>query len=315
MPFQMPVFTEEQLSSMIAGSPNRVIADVLNVFFSCSFTEWDVEYALGRKPAKVIGISSRLSVLECWNHPAGEVQQLVQAVSHRLRGNRVQASNTNWVEIAVRIALLFAAYCSLVAAEKIQRSLPLDVAVTTGDFAMPMAVWYARKMGLPVGVIICGCNSNGSFWDLLNRGEFDSGDAVAKTVTPDADFVIPRNLERLIFDLLGLEETHRYLHRCSLGRTYYLPEEARVVLSRHMFAAVCSNGRMRSIINGVYRTRSYVLSPYGALAYASLQDYRAITGESRPALLVAERSPLLDSALVSRILRMEESHLRQHLSD
>lgn len=313
VPFRMPKIKQEELAAMVASSQNRIIADVLNLFFSCALTEWDIEYAIGRKPARVATVSSRLSVLECWNNPTGDTTQLVQGISNRLRGERSTEQPSNWLGMAVRIALLFAAYGNLVASGKIHLGVPLDVAVTTGDFAAPMAAWYARQMGLPIGKIICGCNANGSFWDLLNRGELATGDTVVKTATPDADVVVPRNLERLICSVCGVEENLRYLQRCSMGRPYFLPEDKLDELRGGMFAAVCSDTRMASIVLGVYRIRSYILSPYAALAYGSLQDYRAITGESRPVLLIAERSPLCDGALVGKLLHIPEAELRQHL--
>lgn len=314
VPFRMPAIGNEELSALFASSPNRIIAEVLNLFFNGNLTEWDMEYTLGRRPTRVSTVGSRLSVLECWNDPAGDVRQLVRALSRRLRGERSDAEPTNWFSMAVRIALLFSAYGSLLSAGRIHRNVPLDVAVCTGDFAAPMAAWYARRMGLPIGKIICGCNANGGFWDLLNRGEFDTGAVTVKTATPEADFVVPRDLERLIFDTCGLEENLRYLQRCAMGKTYFLPEEKLETLCDGMFAAVSSDRRMASIVLGVYRTCGYILSPYAALAYGSLQDYRAITGESRPALLVSEKSPLRDDALVGKLLRIPTGELRQHLN-
>ena len=315
VPFRMPKIKEEELAVLAASSQNRIIADVLNLFFSSELTEWDIEYAVGRRPSRIATVSSRLMVLECWNNPTGDVGQIVQGISHRLRGERDGGMPTNWLNMAVRIALLFAAYGSLVSSGKIRRNVPLDVAVTTGDFAAPMAAWYAKQMGLPIGKIICGCNANGSFWDLLNRGEFPTGDTVVKTATPEADFVVPRNLERLICAVFGVEENLRYLLKCSKGRPYFPPEDKMNDLCSGMFAAVCSDSRMASIVSGVYRTRGYILSPYAALAYGSLQDYRAITGENGPVLLVSERSPLCDGALVSRLVRIPEAELRQHLNN
>ena len=169
-------------------------------------------------------------------------------------------------------------------------------------------------MGLPIGNIICGCNSNGGFWDLLNRGEFSTGDIVTDTSTPEADIVVPRNLERLICATLGVEETKQYLLCCSKGRTYRLSEDFLQILGKGLFAAVISDSRVASIIPGVYHTCGYVLSPYAALAYGSLQDYRAMTGHTNPALLVAERSPAKNRQQVSQLLQIPEKELRNFVS-
>ena len=86
------------------------------------------------------------------------------------------------------------------------------------------------------------------------------------------------------------------------------------MLGRGMFAAVISDSRVASIIPGVYHTCGYVLSPYAALAYGSLQDYRAMTGHTNPALLVAERSPAKNRQQVSQLLQIPEKELRNFVS-
>lgn len=310
VPFRMPKLTKEQLEALAETAPAQIVADVLNLFFSCSLTAWDVEFAVGRKTVKTAVIGRRLMAAELWHNAGLDAAHAARRLSGRIRGGRGEDAS-NWMQIAVRIALLFASYGSLLASGSIRPHRLMDVAVTTGDFTMPMAAWYARQMGLPIGNIICGCNDNGSVWDLLNRGEFSTGDVLTRTATPEADIVVPRDLERLIYAILGMEETKRYLLCCSRGRTYTLPEDAQQKIGQGLFAAVISDLRVASIVPGVYRTRGYVLSPYGALAYGSLQDYWATTGQSRPALLVAERSPLRDSQQVSALLQIKENELHR----
>lgn len=309
VPFRMPKFHKEQLEALATTTPVQIVADVLNIFFSCGLTAWDVELAIGRKPVKAVSIGRNLQCLELWRSSGSDVMQAAQRLSDRIRGGQKGQTPTNWMQIAVRIALLFASYGSQLASGALRVHRLFDVAVTTGDFAMPMAAWYARQMGLPIGNIICGCNSNGSIWDLLNRGEFSTGDVRAVSITPEADIVVPRNLERLISATLDTEEVQRYLLCCGKGRTYTLAEDTLQKVGQGMFAAVISDSRVTSILPGVFHTRKYVLSPYAALAYGSLQDYRAMTGHTRPALLLAERSPLRDRNLLAQLLQISENDL------
>lgn len=299
LPFRMPLLNQEQIKAMGLSAPAQTVANVLNKLFSTSLTAWDVEVAIGRHPIGMVSIGRRLTAGELWKNRGQDVSHMVQALSDRV-GGREQP--TNWVEIAVRIALLFAAYGMLLRNNGLQGWEKLDLAVTTGDFSTPIAAWYAREMGLPIGNILCGCNANGTFWDLMNRGEFASGDMVLPTSTPEADVVVPRNLERLIHGIFGVEENRRYLSQCRQGRNYTLSEEQLNQLKHEMFVAVVSNDRVASILPGVYGTTEYVLSPYAALAYGSLLDFRAISGEENPTLLVAERSPAKDRELVNRLI-------------
>ena len=80
------------------------------------------------------------------------------------------------------------------------------------------------------------------------------------------------------------------------------------------FAAVISKKRMESIIPNVYKTSGALLGPESALAYGGLQDYRAITGESRPALILTEKSPACDAQTVCSALGIPRDQLEKTLS-
>jgi threonine synthase len=202
------------------------------------------------------------------------------------------------MQVAVRIALLFASWGSLRSSDLVRTNSRLDVAVTTGDFAMPMAVWYARQMGLPIGNIICGCNDNGKLWDLLHHGQLHT------------DSSIPSNLERLISATLGTVETKNYLQICEKAGIYTLDEEQLAILNDGLSAAVVSEKRMESVIHNVYNASGYLLGPCSALAYGSLQDYRAKKTEIRSTLIFSERSPLCDCTTVSKALDLTEKEIR-----
>lgn len=313
-PFRLPKLEKGDILALADRSFGQNMAEILNAFFGCSLTGWDVEFSVGRNPVKMHTITHRILIAEVWHNSQWKFDHAIRAVSDRLRKEGAGAPAANWVNIAVRIAALFGVYGLLLTTKQVDIHTPLDIAVTSGDFASPMAAWYAREMGLPLGNIICGCNANGGVWDLLHRGEFSTGDIAAKTCTPEADIVVPRNLERLICGALGTEETLRYLDCCANGTVYAPAAMAFEALRKGMFAAVISDSRVKNIIHSVYRTSNYVFSPYAALAYGSLLDYRAKTGESRAALLLTERSPICDSDLVASALNVQVPELLKRIS-
>ena len=313
-PFRHSSFNPEDILALKDNSFSQNMANVLNHFFSCGLTGWDIEFIIGRSPVKMNMITHRIHIAECWHNSHWKFDRTVQVLSDRLRQESVGEIPTNWVAIAIRIATLFALYGQLLAAGQIEPGTALDVAVTTGDFTVPMAAWYARKMGLPIGNIICGCNENGGVWDLLHHGQMATGGICVKTTTPEADVVVPRNLERLVFETLGMEENLRFLDCCLTGSMYGPAEEQFETLRAGMFAAVISDSRVDSIIHSVYRTSNYMFSPYGALAYGSLLDYRSKTGESRAALLLSERSPICDSDQVAKAMQVPVSEILKRIN-
>ena len=313
-PFRLTKFSRADIVSLQNASFAENMAQILNHFFSAGLTARDMEFAIGRNPMGIHSITHRIFVAELWHNSQWKFDYFLQSLTDRLRGDQQHGSPSNWVRIAVRIAALFATYGQLLATEQIDMDTVMDVAVVTGDFEGPMAAWYAREMGLPVGNVICGCNANGGVWDLLHHGEMSTGGVAVRTSTPDADVVVPRDLERLVYLTLGREETHRYLDKCRMGGIYALHEEQLALLSKGMFAAVISDDRVNSIIHSVYRTSSYVFGPYSALAYGSLLDYRAKTGESRPVLLISERSPICDSEQVAKAMQVPVAELIKRIN-
>lgn len=313
-PFRLVTFSAEQIAALKERSFSQNMADVLNHFFACGLTGWDIEFVIGRSPVKMHTVTHRIHIAESWHNTQWKFDYAVQMLSDRLRRDSSTQAPANWVAIAVRVAVLFALYGQLLAGGQVEEAAVLDVAVTTGDFTAPMAAWYARRMGLPIGNIICGCNANGGVWDLLHHGQLPTGGISIKTTTPEADVVVPRNLERLVFETLGMEETLRYLDCCRTGTVYAPAPEDFEILRAGMFAAVISDSRVDTIIHSVYRTSNYVFNPYGALAYGSLLDYRARTGESRPALLLTERSPICDPDRVCQAMQVPMSALWKRIN-
>ena len=314
LPFSMPKVEQGQIEAMKDHSFGANVAQILNLFFATGLTGFDVDLAIGRNAVQNISINNRLLISECWHNSHWRFEHLEQSLSHRLRKEDPDAPVTNWVRIAIRIAVLFGIYGNMRASELVSDRSTLDVAVIAGDFSMPMACWYAREMGLPIGNIICGCNRNGAVWELLHRGQLNPSASLAVSCTPCADVAIPRDLERLIYGTCGTMETEKYLECLRDGAVFNVNELLFDKLHEGFFASVNSDNRVISVISNFYTTNHYVLSPYAALAYGSLTDYRAKTGESRTALLLSECSPVRDDAFVASAMDISVSELEKILN-
>lgn len=315
IPFQMPKYTPEQIDELKEKSFGQNVADILNLFFSARMDGWDVDFCIGRYPTRLVTMSHRIIFVETWHNPDLDFSRLVRNLSSRIRGiDDTMDEPTNWAGIAVRIAVMFGVFGELAKSKVCGPDHPVDVSVATGDFSVPMAVWYARHMGLPIGNIICGCNDNGGIWDLLHHGELHTDGQAIKTATPQGDLVVPPDLERLIFATLGAEETGRFLDVCAKGRNYNPPQLFFEELRRGMYAGVVSGQRMQSIIRSVYNTSTYIMDPYTALAYSGLQDYRNRYTENRTALVLSERSPVRSGETVSAALGISKEELADRLN-
>ncbi len=313
VPLRFPQMEKQQILALKNKSFGQNVADILNLFFSSGLTGWDVEFAIGRTPVKLSDIKPRVTVAQCWHNRGGHYQHLVQTLSDKLRKEDLGKAPCGWVETAIGIAVVFGVFGECLKSDDSILDGPVDISLASGSFRLPMAVWYARQMGLPIGNIVCGCNLNSGVWDLVHHGELSTSDTAVKTLAPEGDLALPRDLERLIAATLGCEEVARYLDICSTGGLYTLEEEKLEKLRKGIFAAVISDSRIVTLIPSVYRISQYIFGPYGALAYGSLMDYRAKTGESRRAILLSQQGPLLDGDLICQCLNISGAELQKLL--
>lgn len=315
VPYQLPVLNAQELEELKDKSFGQCVAYILNLFFSARLDNWDVDFAIGRSPVKLIPMSHKIVVAETWHNADLDFARMVRNLASRIQGAEdTHGVPSNWAWIVIRIAALFGIYSELCKSGFSDSKSVFDVAVTAGDFSSPMAVWYAREMGLPIGTIICSCNENGGAWDLLHHGEIRTDAVAIPTNTPDSDVGVPSGLERLIYHRLGVEESAKFARICQEGRVYSPGEERLQSLRAGLYAAVVSQKRMESVIYNIYRTNTYLLDPYSALAYGGLQDFRATAGESRTALLITERSPLCSAATVAKVMGVTVQELKERMS-
>ena len=303
LPFRLPKLEREELLALKDVPFCQRIAQILNLFFSAQLTAWDVELCGGKNPVKLVPMSHRILVAETWHNHDLDFAQFEGRIAARICGYEdVTQKPTSWVSIAIRIAMLFAVYGELLAADATRLDTTLDIAVASGDFAAPMAVWYAREMGLPVGNIICS-SDDASVWNLIHQGQVRT------------DGGVPKNLERLISAVFGVEEALRYCEICENGRMYTTRPGTLEELRKGMYATVISADRQNGLIPSVYRMSGYIMGPQSALAFGGLQDYRAKTGENGLALLISDRSPICDSKIVAANMEISEQELRTKLGE
>ena len=53
LPFQIPVFSTEEIYALKEKSFGQCVSEMLNRFFSTRLTPWDVEFSVGRHPVKI----------------------------------------------------------------------------------------------------------------------------------------------------------------------------------------------------------------------------------------------------------------------
>lgn len=312
LPRTVPHFDEGALGEVASRSFNQNVAFILSLMFRRRITGWDVDLTIGKRPMNIVELNSRTMVAEVWRNSDWCFDQFVERL-FRLFVEAPEIKPSQWFRMSVRIAVLFGIYGELMARGTVSLAQPLDIAVPSFDFQFPMAAWYARSWGLPIGRIICCCNENNGPWTLLHQGELRTDLEPKETFTAACDQAVPAGLERLIDGVLGRGETRRYVGAVESRRRYKLEPEQRELLRRGLSVSVVSQRRMTFMIPNIYRTGRWIPDPYSAMSYAGLVDHRARPGDTGMALIISEEDPIFSVEMLSRIIGISEEQLRGQL--
>lgn len=313
VPVQIPECSRQEIIKLLQLPSNDVIAKVLNVLFGTTMAGRDVEFLAGKEIFRMREINYRITIGELWRNPEGEFSRTVRILSQHLCADKDAKEPTLWARTAVTIAMIFAMFTELSYKTEADLERRQDVVVLSGDFVTPMAAWYARKMGLPIGAIICCCNDNGSVWDLLQRGQMKMDAPLVETNTPRCDVQMPTGFEWLLYETLGQEAVADFVAACDRGGLYEISQTGYPTLHQGMFGFVVGEQRLLDIIPNVYSATGYVLCPYSALTYSGLMDYRAMTGENGSALMISQWSPLHSRDIVAKAMGISVADLRERM--
>ena len=296
VPFKMPEIDMNELADLTFGD---CVATILNQLFSMRLTGKEIEFSIGRNPIRLKAAHQRTVIAELFRNLDGSYEKMERRLASKICSSfNTEEQRSSWVCIAVRIAVLFGVISEMRRQEMVDDVL--DVALPSGDFKLPMAAVYAREMGLPIGNIICVCGQDSGVWDLLRHGEMRT--SVPETASAE--------IERLICATLGIEQSLNYHNACKKGSIFAIEKEELSKLGSGIFCAVVSDDRIGNAISSVYRTSSCILERGSAIGYSGLMDYRAKTGESRTALLLADCNPVDQAGFVAGAMNITDAELR-----
>lgn len=314
VPFRMPVFSNDDLKELATYKPSQNIANTLNLLLGCKITDWEVEIALGRDCFRITDVGHKLSVAELWNNRKGRFLLALKELCQAVHPDRdIIGEPTDWLQMSVRIAVLIGVMTELLRSGQVSADAPVNIALPANDFNEVMAAWYVRKMGLPIGDIIIGCNENSAAWDLIVHGELNTGARIVPTNTPEADFAVPPAIERLIHGACDQAQAMNLCWSMEEKDTYRPDEDAWEKIRTGMFASVISKTRLSIVIPSVYRSLNYTMDLYTALGYAALSDYRSKTGDGTPTLLISENSPLYNADEVASYMHISVDELKSRV--
>lgn len=187
------------------------------------------------------------------------------------------ANSINWGRLLPQVVYYISSYAELIAQGKIAAGDEIDICVPTGNFGNILAAWYAKQIGVPVGMLLCASNDNRVLTDFINTGTYDISDReFILTSSPSMDILVSSNLERQLFELTGrnAEAISQWMADLSERRCFRVDPETFARVRESFSADSIDNATCLTTIKKVHDEHGYLLDPHTAVAYAAAQNLR-----------------------------------------
>ena len=203
------------------------------------------------------------------------------------------ANSINWGRILPQVVYYISAYCDLVRDGAVAMGDKINFCVPTGNFGDILAAYYAKRMGLPVGKLICASNCNDVLTDFLRTGVYDRNRPFHTTMSPSMDILISSNLERLLFDLSGEndQEVRGYMEALAKDGRYQVSGAIKDRLQEEYWGGFCDEEGTAATIGAYYQDKGYLIDTHTAVAANVMEQYRAATGDKTLTVFVSTASP------------------------
>ncbi len=197
------------------------------------------------------------------------------------------ANSINFGRLVPQITYYFSAYCDMVNAGEIEKGENVNFVVPTGNFGNILAGYYAKKMGLPIGKLICASNSNNVLTEFFAEGNYNADREFFKTTSPSMDILISSNLERLVFEITGrnAERTAKLMENLKTQGNYQISNQELEILEKEFYADFCDEEECVDTINNFFEDCGYVLDPHTAVAVNVLEKYNTYYEEEKTVVL------------------------------
>ena len=205
------------------------------------------------------------------------------------------ANSINIGRLAPQIMYYFKSYADLLNRKVISLGDKVDFSVPTGNFGDILAGYLAKKLGLPVGRLICASNANNVLTDFLTTGVYDRRRPLLKTTSPSMDILVSSNLERLLYLLSGDTALVAGLMKDLSEQGFYRVPDALLGAIQAGFAAgYCDDAQAEAVIGRVYREQGYLMDPHTACGWAAAETHRG----DAPTVVLSTASPYKFSTAV-----------------
>jgi threonine synthase len=209
-----------------------------------------------------------------------------------LGGRSLSSANSiNIGRLAPQVMYYFKAYADLVKMGRIKAGDTAHYVVPTGNFGDILAGYFAKLLGLPVGMLICASNANNVLTDFISTGTYDKRREFFKTTSPSMDILVSSNLERLLYLLSGDEAyVAELMKKLSTEGVYTVSGELKAKLQAVMECGCCDDAESQKTIGEVFEKYHYLMDPHTSVAW-NVSDKFMEKAAGEPVVVLSTASP------------------------
>ncbi len=237
-------------------------------------------------------------------------------------GYRFSSANSiNVGRLIPQIVYYVYAYCNLIKSGKIGENEKINIVVPTGNFGNILAAYYAKKMGLPVGKLICASNENNVLYHFINTGVYNRKRKLVVTSSPSMDILVSSNLERLLYDILGNnpDMVNNLISDLNKNGEFKITADAKKKMP-DFYGEFATDSETFKTIKYVFSDLDYLIDPHTAVGYDVYRKYIKESGDRTKTVIVSTASPFKFPGSVTRAIDekyagMDEFSLLKTLAD
>lgn len=219
------------------------------------------------------------------------------------------ANSINFGRLLPQIVYYYYAYGRMVEKGAVEAGREIQIAVPSGNFGNLLAAYYAKRMGLPVGRLVCASNVNDVLTEVISDGRYNRMRPFHKTTSPSMDILVSSNFERFLFEMYDRDAAECAADLLALNESggFAIPDSAHDAWRGFLFAGSAQEDEVSDVIRDVFREYGYLLDPHTAVGWQVLDRQET----SLPSLLVATASPYKFAEAVLAALGHETSGMAE----
>ena len=199
-----------------------------------------------------------------------DCQRIVKEILEDNKLDNIHLTSANSINIArliPQVVYYFKAYLDLLNRQEIKKDELVDYYVPTGNFGDILAGYIAKKLGLPVGKLICASNKNNVLTDFLNNGIYKADRPFYNTMEPSIDILVSSNLERLLY-LKSKDDklVKELMESLKTNKEYKISNELLSSIKEDFIGVDAKEDEVKQVIKEYYDKYHYLIDPHSAVA-------------------------------------------------